>query len=137
MTVKDLIDRVSRDLIDPNNTRWKRPELTDYLNEGIAAIVLRRPDLSRTTKRAYDGRSVGLYRERDELIPIILRHVTEDIARVDNFEFLQIQSPLSTEPVPLAQVVRGVGIFARPPVLWRICRTWIPRRHGVGSAGFG
>ena len=50
MTVKDLIDRVSRDLIDPKNTRWTRPELVDYLNDAIAAIVLRRPDLSRTTK---------------------------------------------------------------------------------------
>lgn len=76
-------------------------------------------DLGRTTKRAYDGRQIGLYREGDELIPITLRHIEEDTAAVDNFEFLQIQSQLSTEPVPLAQVVRNVSTRSENPLVNR------------------
>ncbi len=76
-------------------------------------------DLGRTTKRAYDGRQIGLYREGDELIPIMLRHVEEDTAAVDNFEFLQIQSQLSTEPVPLAQVVKSVATRSENPLVNR------------------
>ncbi|MCA3989535.1 phage adaptor protein [Vibrio vulnificus] len=49
VTVKNIIDRVSRDLIDVRNVRWSRPELMDFLNDAIAAIVIRRPDLSRAT----------------------------------------------------------------------------------------
>ncbi|WP_172565583.1 DUF6682 family protein [Vibrio navarrensis] len=49
ITVKNLIDRISRDLIDLRNVRWSRPELIDFMNDAIAAIVIRRPDLSRAT----------------------------------------------------------------------------------------
>ncbi|QDG74709.1 efflux RND transporter permease subunit [Labrenzia sp. PHM005] len=76
-------------------------------------------DLARTTKRAYDGRQIGLYREGDELIPIMLRHIEEDTAAVDNFEFLQIQSQISTNPVPLAQVVSGVETRSENPMVNR------------------
>lgn len=48
-TVKTLIDRISRDLIDLRNVRWSRQELIDFLNDAIASIVIRRPDLSRAT----------------------------------------------------------------------------------------
>lgn len=48
-TVKTLIDRISRDLIDLRNVRWSRTELVDFLNDAIASIVIRRPDLSRAT----------------------------------------------------------------------------------------
>ncbi|EOW9224947.1 DUF6682 family protein [Vibrio cholerae] len=50
-TIKTLIDRISRDLIDVRNVRWSRGELMDFLNDAIAAIVLRRPDLSRATSK--------------------------------------------------------------------------------------
>lgn len=76
-------------------------------------------DLARTTKRAYDGRQIGLYREGDDLIPIMLRHIEEDTAAVDNFEFLQIQSQISTKPVPLAQVVSGVETQSENPMINR------------------
>ncbi|WGY45229.1 DUF6682 family protein [Vibrio sp. ABG19] len=49
ITVQTLIDRISRDLVDIRNVRWSRAELTDFLNDAIAAILIRRPDLSRTT----------------------------------------------------------------------------------------
>lgn len=49
ITVKQLLDRVSRDLIDLRNVRWSRPELLDFMNDAVAAIVIRRPDLSRKT----------------------------------------------------------------------------------------
>lgn len=49
-TVKTLIDRISRDLIDLRNVRWSRSELIDFLNDAIASIVIRRPDLSRATE---------------------------------------------------------------------------------------
>lgn len=48
-SVKNLIDRISRDLIDKRNVRWSRPELIDFMNDAISAIVIRRPDLSSGT----------------------------------------------------------------------------------------
>lgn len=61
VTIKGLIDRVARDLIDVRHVRWSRPELIDFLNDAIAAIVLRRPDLTRKTVTInVDSFTVGL-----------------------------------------------------------------------------
>ncbi|AWK83828.1 DUF6682 family protein [Photobacterium damselae] len=45
MKVKILIDRVSRELVDPRNARWYRDELTQYLNEAIGVIAAKQPGL--------------------------------------------------------------------------------------------
>lgn len=103
--------------VDWRNRVWVT--VPDYDQDRARWTGVTPEDLSRTTKRAYDGRSIGLYREDDELIPILLRHVEEDVARVGNFDLLQIQSPLSTESVPLAQVVRGVFTKTEDPVIGR------------------
>jgi multidrug efflux pump subunit AcrB len=66
-----------------------------------------RKDLAKTTKRAYDGRVVGMYREKDDLIPIVLRHVEEERAAVGDMGGLQIKPAGVTEAVPLAQVTDG------------------------------
>jgi multidrug efflux pump subunit AcrB len=68
---------------------------------------------------------VGLYREGDDLIPIVFRDTEEgrataasDIARV------QILPTLSTESVPLAQVTDGIAVEWEDPLIWR----WNRRR---------
>ena len=78
-----------------------------------------RDDLARTTKRAFDGRQIGLYREGDDLIPIILRHREEERRNVSGIESLQIRPELATEPVPLAQVTEGVAPVWEDPIVRR------------------
>jgi multidrug efflux pump subunit AcrB len=51
--------------------------------------VVTREDIANTTKRAYDGRQIGLYREKDDLIPIVLRHIEEERESVSNMKALQ------------------------------------------------
>ena len=55
-----------------------------------------------TTKRAYDGRDVGLYREGDDLIPIVMRFEEEERRAVDGLPDLEVKSQLATESVPPA-----------------------------------
>jgi len=76
-------------------------------------------DVGNTTKRAYDGLNIGVYREADELIPILLRPLKENAEVLDNVDLLQVQSPLSTKPVPLAQVVRNVTPAPEDPTINR------------------
>ncbi|NOE36369.1 MULTISPECIES: efflux RND transporter permease subunit [unclassified Ruegeria] len=109
---------------------WTKVARTDWRNRVLKTVPdydqdrarwtgITYEDLGNTTKRAFDGRSVGLYREGDELLPIIVRPGADDVAAVDNFELLQLQSPFSVEPVPLAQVVRGVNIQPEDPTINR------------------
>ena len=47
---------------------------------------------------------VGLYREEDDLYPILLRHTDEERRNAVVMETLQIQPSMYTKTIPLAQV---------------------------------
>ncbi len=79
-----------------------------YSQEQGRWAAVTREDLAATTKRAYDGRQVGLYRERDDLIPILMRHMEEERENVGGMEGLQIKPALSVNTVPLNQVAPNV-----------------------------
>ena len=66
-----------------------------------------RPDIARALLEGFQGERVGVYREDDLLLPIILR--AEEINRSDisSLNNLQIWSPAAGEMIPLRQVVSG------------------------------
>jgi len=90
-----------------------------YNQERARWSAVSRPDIADATKRAFDGRTIGTYRERDDLIPIVLRHVEEERHNVGAFPSLQVQPPLATQTVPLAQVTDGVDVQWEDPILAR------------------
>ena len=64
-------------------------------------------------------RAIGLYREADDLIPIIMRHVEEERRNVGGFDVIHVQSDLSTGGVPLSQVTEGIDAEWEDPLIWR------------------
>jgi multidrug efflux pump subunit AcrB len=78
-----------------------------------------REDLANATKRAFDGRAIGLYRENDDLIPIVARHLEEERQNVSAIDVLQIQPAGSTLSVPVAEVVDQIGTGWEDPLIWR------------------
>ena len=110
--------------------RWTKVVRTDWRNRVLTTVPaydqdrarwtgITYEDLGNTTKRAFDGRTVGLYRDGDELLPIIVRPSEDDISAVDNIELLQLQSPFSVQSVPLAQVVTAVDVRPEDPIINR------------------
>ena len=78
-----------------------------------------REDLAHTMKRAFDGSTIGLYRENDDLIPIVLRNVEEDRRNVAAIDVLQIHPAGSMLSVPVAEVVNSIGTSWEDPLIWR------------------
>ena len=70
-------------------------------------------------RQAYDGVTVGVYRERDLLLPIILRAEAQDRASVNNLDSLQIWSPVAGENIPLRQVVSGFELVFEDEIIHR------------------
>lgn len=66
-----------------------------------------RSDVANTTKRAFDGAPIGIYRDGDTLIPILLRNKTA-VGEQTDLHTLNVKSQLATEAVPLGQVLEGV-----------------------------
>ncbi len=90
-----------------------------YNTERAQLSAVTREDLANASKRAFDGRQVGLYREGDDLIPILLRYVPEERVEVANLPALQVRPTVSTETLPLAQVTDGVVTVWEDPIVRR------------------
>ena len=92
-------------IVDDNRARW-------------AGVT--RDDIANATKRAYDGRPIGLYREEDKLIPIVIRHAESQDGSVANMLFLDVQANHSSAAaVPLAQVVDAIDLSWEDPMIVR------------------
>jgi len=84
-----------------------------------------RGDIARATKASFDGLPVGLYRQDDDLYPIILRRVEDERRRVaGDFDLIQIRPALSVKSVPLSAVTEDVRVELEDPTIVR----WNRRR---------
>lgn len=120
----EKIIQILRDepLIGPIETDWRQRVqmlVPVYNQERARWAGVSREDLANSTKRAYDGRPIGQFREGDELIPIILRHPAKDREKLGSFDVLQVQPGLSTSTVPMAQVTDDVLVEWEEQLIFR------------------
>ncbi|MCF2909358.1 efflux RND transporter permease subunit [Pseudoalteromonas sp. DL2-H2.2] len=106
------------------STDWRQQTLRvvpEYSQIKGRTSGISRSDLASTTKRFYDGNTVGTYRRADTQLPIIVR---EDMDNRDNknLELLQIESSIPGAAVPLDQVVDGIKVEWENSVIWRYNR---------------
>jgi multidrug efflux pump subunit AcrB len=109
-------------LAGPIQTDWRErvTKLEPQFNQERARWAsVTRDDIARTTQRAFDGRSIGLYREDDNLLPIVLRHTEDERHNFTSVEVLQVQPAMSTTTVPLLQVTDGVPVEWEDPIIGR------------------
>ena len=81
-----------------------------------------RQDINFTLLQAFEGLTVGIYREGDELLPIILRAAEPDRSNVASIRNLQIWSPAARTMIPLRQVVNGFETVFEDEIIQRINR---------------
>ena len=125
--LRSLADRVvtilnGSPLSGAPRTNWRQrvqKVVPEYNQERARWAVVTREDIANTTKRAYDGRPVGLYREKDDLIPILLRHIEEERESVSNIKALQVQPSLATYTIPLSQVTDDIKPEWEDSLIWR------------------
>jgi len=66
-----------------------------------------RTDVANTILQAFQGATVGVYREGDLLLPIIMRAEPQYRSDISSIQNLQIWSPAAGAMIPLRQVVSG------------------------------
>ncbi|MBW1772313.1 MAG: efflux RND transporter permease subunit [Deltaproteobacteria bacterium] len=109
-------------LCDYVRTNWRQrvqKVVPEFNEERARWAAVTRDDIAQATKRAFDGREIGLYREKDNLIPIVLRHKEKERKQVGNMDQLQVQPGMSTNAIPLAQVTDRVATEWENPLIWR------------------
>lgn len=101
--------------------RERRLQVVPYYQQERARWAnISRLDLAQTLRRSGDGIVVGLYREQDNLIPIILRQpeAERNEAAVELSQ-LQVNSQFSTRTTPVSQVVDDIKLEWSDPIIWR------------------
>ncbi|MEM7588176.1 MAG: efflux RND transporter permease subunit, partial [Acidobacteriota bacterium] len=101
-------------------TRIMRPQLAEAQarNAGVD-----RTSVAQTLAMAVDGIQTGVYREGDELIPIVARAPREERRDIGSLGNAQIWSPAAQAMIPIAQVVSRFETSFEDPYVWRRNRT--------------
>lgn len=81
-------------------------------------------DLAAALQSNFSGRTVGVYREGDDLIPIITRAPALERAGVENIQDIQVISSGTGATVPIAQVTNGFRTVFRDAIMRKEDRVW-------------
>ncbi|MGP7733746.1 efflux RND transporter permease subunit [Oceanimonas smirnovii] len=103
--------------------REKVPVLRPVVDEVAARRAgLTLADISQAINRAFSGERVGVYREGDQLIPIISRAPAAERATADMVENVQVYSPTAKQYVPVSQLVTSVKLEWVDAIIRRVDR---------------
>ncbi len=92
-------------------------------------LGIERPELARQLRAAFQGTQTGVYRERDELLPIVARAPGYEREDVDNIRDLQIWSPAAGQNIPMRQVLAGFETVWEDATIFRWNRSLTIRVH--------
>lgn len=130
--LRDLADQAKRIMADDGGALsikddWRQPvsviEPIYSQTKGRRAGVSRE-DLASALQTVYSGKTVGVYREGDEQIPIISRAPERERKDVADMRNIQVLSPVTGVTVPIGQVTDGFRTVWRDGQLRREDRTW-------------
>ncbi len=94
-----------------------------------------RPMLAKALEAAVEGTRAGVYRERDELLPIIARAPAPERSDLANLGAVQVWSPVAGRMIPVGQVVDGFEVAFENPHIWRRDRTKMLKIHADPRTG--
>ena len=92
-------------------------------------------DVALAAKGSFEGVRVGVYRESDELLPILFRAPEEERSNVASVTNLQIWSPAAQQSIPLRQVVRDFETTFEDEILQRLNRKTTITVHADPAEG--
>ncbi len=92
----------------------------EYDQERGRWAAVTRDNIAAATKRAYDGEIVGLYRDGDDMIPIVGRNLEDERVRAAaELDLVQVHPTLAPNSLPLGQVTRSLDLAWEDPILTR------------------
>lgn len=113
-----------------NDWREKVMVVTPQIAESQARRAgLDRPEIATALEAAFEGHKTGVYREDEELLPIVARSPETERLDVDALHALQVWSPAAGRMIPLGQVVSGFTTEWEDATIWRRDRTTMLKVH--------
>lgn len=117
---------------------WREPTpvVRPQFSEVQARLTgITRTDLGAALEAAFSGRRIGVYREGDELIPIVARAPFAERQDPDVIQDVQIFSPVVGGSIPIRQIVSGFATELEDPIRMRRDRMQTITVHADQTSG--
>lgn len=115
-----------------NMVKVVRPQVADVQARQAG---MTRPDICRAIASAIEGTQTGVYREKDELLPIVARQPESERVDLDNLGAIPVWSPAAQKMIPADQVVTGFAVEFEDPYIWRRNRSKMITLHSDPVTG--
>lgn len=96
-----------------------RPQLVE---ERANLLGINKKQLSYAIRQVFEGNTVGVYREGDLLLPIVVRAPENERQDVSQLENIQIWSPIAQKRIPITQVISHSELEFEDEILMRLDR---------------
>ncbi|WP_340677465.1 efflux RND transporter permease subunit [Paraglaciecola sp.] len=111
-------DAGSRNIRD--DWRQKTSVIRPEFNEASARRVgISKADLDNLLLTSFSGKTIGVYRDGVNLLPIVTRPPAAEHLSVENLQNLQIYSTVAAQFIPLTQVVSAFNVEWEDPIIVR------------------
>lgn len=115
-----------------NMVKVLRPNIAEYQAKRAA---IERPELARSFEQVFLGTRVGVYREKDELLPIVARSPESERFDFDSLGAIPIWSPVAQTMIPAGQVISNFKMEFENPHIWRRDRMRMVKIHADPKEG--
>ena len=114
-----------------NNSPYAKDVRTDMRNRAPKIVpeydqvtgvwtATSRADIANATRASFDGLPVGLFRQNEDLLPIIVRRVEEERQQVaQDLDLLQVVPALSVKNLPLSAVTEDISVEMEDQIIVR------------------
>ena len=100
--------------------REQVPVLRPQFAEAPARLAgITRTDLGAALETTFSGRNIGVYREGEDLLPVVARAPRAERTDPDYIRDVQIYSPAADRFIPVRQIVNGFETVVEDPILMR------------------
>jgi multidrug efflux pump subunit AcrB len=100
--------------------REEVPVLRPQFSEAQARLAgITRTDLGAVLEGTFSGRHIGVYREGEDLLPVVVRAPEEERRDADFIQDVQIFSPAANQFISVRQIVSGFTTELEDPILMR------------------
>ncbi|MEL6861322.1 MAG: efflux RND transporter permease subunit [Pseudomonadota bacterium] len=107
----------------------------DYSEARGRRLGISREDLANALQTNFSGKTVGVYRESDRLIPIVARAPSTERLNAQEIVGIQIPSSTTGRVIPLVEVVDSVDPIWRDAMLRRVDRQWTIKAQADPAIG--
>ncbi|UCE76224.1 MAG: efflux RND transporter permease subunit, partial [Gammaproteobacteria bacterium] len=117
---------------------WREPVpvVEPVLAEAEANLAgITREDIATTIRAGFEGQATGVYREADELLPIIFRATQAERSDIASIQNLQVWAPAAGQYVPLRQVVSDFDTVFEDAIIQRLNRKPTITIHADPASG--